>query len=416
MKPLLISTSDLKGGAARAAYRLHQGLQKINVRSQMLVQTQHSDQATVTGMNRAAGIGQARASLRITLDHLPLKQYSKRSESTLSVQWLPDRVKARVDRLDPDVINLHWVNGGFLQIETIAKFKQPVFWTLHDMWPFTGGCHYDQMCDRYTESCGACPQLGSHQAKDLSRRIWQRKAKAWKNTDLTVVALSSWLGQCAKSSALFKEKRVEIIPNGLDTELYRPIERQIARNLLKLPQDRQLVLFGSLKATGDKRKGFHLLQPALQELAKSGWKDQLELVIFGASQPDRAPEFGLKTHYLGTLNDDLSLALAYSAADVFVLPAVQENLANTVMEALACGTPCVAFDIGGMPDMIEHHQNGYLAQPYKIDDLAQGVIWVLEHSERHQKLCARAREKVNQEFTLGIQARRYEALFRGTDR
>ncbi|MEO1349019.1 MAG: glycosyltransferase family 4 protein [Cyanobacteria bacterium J06635_15] len=414
MKALLISTSDLKGGAARAAYRLHQGLQKINVASQMLVQNQHSDQATVIGMNRAAGIGQARSSLRITLDHLPLKQYSKRSDSTLSVQWLPDRVKARVDRLNPDIINLHWVNGGFLQIETIARFKQPVFWTLHDMWPFTGGCHYDQMCDRYTETCGACPQLGSHKQNDLSQRIWKRKAKAWGNTNLTVVALSSWLAKCAKSSALFKEKRVEIIPNGLDTNLYRPIERQIARNLLRLPQDRQLVLFGALKATGDKRKGFHLLQPALQELAKSGWRDQLELVIFGASQSDSSPEFGLKTHYLDTLNDDLSLALAYSAADVFVLPSVQENLANTVMEALACGTPCVAFDIGGMPDMIEHHQNGYLAQPYKIDDLAQGVTWVLENPERHQKLSDRAREKVDQEFTLEIQARRYKALFEGS--
>jgi glycosyltransferase involved in cell wall biosynthesis len=178
-----------------------------------------------------------------------------------------------------------------------------------------------------------------------------------------------------------------------------------------LPQDKQLILFGSLKATGDKRKGFHLLQPALRDLSKSGWQDRLELVIFGASEPDNPPDFGLKAHYLGTFSDDLSLALVYSAADVFVLPSTQENLANTVMEAIACGTPCVAFNIGGMPDMIEHQKNGYLAQAYKNEDLAQGIAWVLENEERHQKLSHRACEKAQQEFTVEIQARRYLSIF-----
>jgi glycosyltransferase involved in cell wall biosynthesis len=279
------------------------------------------------------------------------------------------------------------------------------------MWAFTGGCHYSQDCERYTASCGACVQLGSSKDRDLSRWVWQRKAKAWKNLNLTIVALSSWLAKCANSSSLFKAQRVEIIPNGLDIEIYRPINRKVARELLKLPQDKQILVFGSLKATGDKRKGFYLLQPALQELSKSGWKDKLELVIFGASQPENPPEFGFKAHYLGTLSDDLSLALVYSAADVFVVPSTQENLANTVMEAISCGIPCVAFNIGGMPDMIEHQENGYLAQPYKIEDLAQGIVWVLENQERYQKLSHRARKKAEQEFTLEIQAQRYLSLF-----
>jgi glycosyltransferase involved in cell wall biosynthesis len=153
------------------------------------------------------------------------------------------------------------------------------------------------------------------------------------------------------------------------------------------------------------------LHPALQDLSKSGWQDRLELVIFGASEPENPPDFGFKAHYLGTLSDDLSLALVYSAADVFVLPSTQENLANTVMEAIACGTPCVTFNIGGMPDMIEHQKNGYLAQPYKIEELAQGLAWVLESEERHQKLSHRAREKAEQEFTWEIQSRRYLSLF-----
>ena len=410
MKVLQLSTSDINGGAARAAYRLHQGLQNMGVTSQMLVQSKSSNEESVAApkTNLSEGI----VKTRVTFDYLPLKLYPQRQGTTFSPQWLPDTVSSRVAQLAPDIINPHWINQGFVQIETLAKLQRPLVWTLHDMWAFTGGCHYSQDCDHYTATCGACPQLGSSKDWDLSRWIWQRKSKAWKHLNLTIVTPSQWLGKCASSSSLFKSLRVEIIPNGIDIELYKPIHRQVARELLKLPQDKQIILFGSLRATGDKRKGFHLLQPALQELSQSGWKDKLELVIFGASQPENPPELGFEAHYLGTLSDDLSLAIIYSAADVFVLPSTQENLPNTLMEALACGTPCVAFNIGGMPDMIEHKKNGYLAQPYKIEDLAQGIAWVLENKERHQKLSYHAREKVEQEFTLEIQASRYVSIFR----
>jgi glycosyltransferase involved in cell wall biosynthesis len=410
MNVLLLSTSDITGGAARAAYRLHQGLQSLDVDSQMLVQYKSSDDKTVTAPSTRLGEGTAR--MRVAFDALPLKFYRQRDDTTFSLQWLPNGIARKVIQSEPDVINLHWTGEAFIQVETIAKFNRPLVWSLHDMWAFTGGCHYSQDCDRYTASCGTCPQLHSSKNRDLSRWVWQRKAKAWRNLNLTIVALSSWLAKCARSSSLFKDLRVELIPNGIDTTKYRAIERQVARELLRLPQDKQLVLFGSLKVTSDKRKGFHLLQSALQDLSKSGWYDELELVIFGASQPANPPDFGFKTHYLGTLSDDLSLALVYSAADVFVLPSTQENLANTVMEAIACGIPCVAFNIGGMPDMIEHQKNGYLAQPYKIEDLAQGIAWVLENEERHQKLSHRSREKVEQEFTLELQAYRYLSLFK----
>jgi glycosyltransferase involved in cell wall biosynthesis len=410
MKVLLLNTSDAENGSARAAYRLHRGLQSIGVTSQMLVQSKSTNEPTVTAPKTNLSVGIART--KISFDALPLKVYPQRQDTTFSLQWTPDRVRPKVAKVNPDVINLHWVNSGYVQIETVAKFKQPIVWTLHDMWAFTGGCHYSQDCDRYTAACGACPQLDSSKDWDLSRWVWQRKIKAWRNINLTVVALSSWLANCASSSSLFKDVRIELIPNGLDIQRYRPINRQVARELLNLPHNKQLVLFGSLKATTDKRKGFHLLQSALQDLSKSGWKDKLELVVFGASEPENLPDFGFKAHYLGTFSDDLSLALIYSAADIFVLPSTQENLANTVMEALACGTPCVAFSIGGMPDMIEHQKNGYLAQPYKIEDLAQGVAWVLENEERHQKIGKRAREKAEQEFTLESQAHRYLSLFK----
>jgi glycosyltransferase involved in cell wall biosynthesis len=420
MKVLLLNHSDINGGAARAAYRLHQGLQRMNAHCHMLVQTKHSDAQKVIGSPATSGIGKVIAGLKLTLDPLPLKFYSKRDRSLYSLQWLPDNLASKVAQLEPDVVNLHWINAGYLQIETLAKLNKPIVWTLHDMWAFTGGCHYNQDCQRYTVSCGACPQLGSKRDWDLSRWVWQRKAKTWKNLNITVVTPSVWLAKCARESSLFGDRRVEVIPYGLDLDKYRPINKKVARDLLGLPQNKQLILFLSLGATSDKRKGFHLLQPALQELSQAGWQEKLEIMVVGASRPEKPPELGFNSYYLGTLSDDLTLALAYSAANVFIAPSLQDNLPNTVLEAIACGTPCVAFNIGGMPDTIEHQHNGYLAQPYKIEDLARGIAWVLENEERHQKLSHRSREKADQEFALEIQARSYLSLFseilEGSDR
>lgn len=410
MKALILSTYDTIGGAPRATYRLHQGLKQIGIDSQMLVQTKQSDDKTVIGKSSTSGRGRVVTGSRLILEQLPLKFFSRNNNSFYSLQWLPDNVAAKVALLEPDIINLHWFFSYF-QIETVAKLNKPIVFTLHDMWAFTGGCYYNQNCDRYTTSCGACPQLDSSTNCDFSRWVWQRKAKAWKDLNITVVTPSIWLAKCAGESSLFTDTRIEVIPYGLDTNIYKPIDKQIARKLLGLPEDKQLILFLSLAATSDHRKGFHLLQPALHKLSQAGVQDQIELLVVGASRPEKAVEFGFKSHYLGTLNDDLTLALAYSAADVFVAPSVQDNLPNTVMEALACGTPSVAFNIGGMPDMIEHRQNGYLAQAYQIEDLAQGITWVIENEARHQKLSHRAREKAEQEFTLSIQANRYSSLF-----
>jgi len=409
MKALLLCQSDIEGGAPRAGYRLHQGLQAIGESSQMLVQNKLSDDRDVIGPRTQ--LEKKITNFRETFDAWPVKFYKQRQNTSFWPQWFPDTINGKVAQIDPDIINLHWICKGYLQIETIAKFNKPLVWTLHDMWAFTGGCNYNQECDRYTNSCGACPQLKSNSNWDLSRWIWQRKAKAWQKLKLTIVTPSQWLAKCAKASSLFKDLRIEVIPYGLDTERYKPVDKYTARELLNLPQDKQLILFGAMSATSDRRKGFHILQPALQNLSKSGWHEQIELVVFGASGSSDRTDLGFKSHYLGKLGDDIALALVYAAADVFVAPSIQDNLPNTIMEAIATGTPCVAFNIGGMPDMIEHQQNGYLAQAYEIEDLAQGIAWVLENKERHQKLSRRAREKAEQEFTLELQARRYLSLF-----
>ena len=403
-KILHLSTTDIEGGAARAAYRLHQGLQSIGVTSHLLVRAKFSAEKNIIPEKTIL------TKLGPPTSGFPLQLYPQRDRAMFSPQWFPDAIAPKVAQLNPDIINLHWICNGFLQIETLAKFDKPLLWTLHDMWPFTGGCHYSQKCDRYRESCGACPHLKSKSNWDLSRWVWQRKAKAWKNLDLTIVSPSLWLAKRARASSLFQNLRVEVIANGIDIQKYKPIKRQVARELLNLPQDKQLILFSSM-SPGDRRKGFHLLQPALQNLSKAGWQDKIELIILGASQPDHQVDLGFNNNYLGCFSDDISLSLVYAAADVFVAPSIQDNLPNTVMEAIACGTPCVAFDIGGMPEMIEHQKSGYLAQPFKIEDLALGIAWVLENKARHQKLSHRAREKAEQEFALEIQASRYLSLF-----
>jgi glycosyltransferase involved in cell wall biosynthesis len=413
MKVLLLSSSDIGGGAARSAYRLHQGLQDINVDTEMLVQSKSSDDFKVIAQNTKLEKGFAK--LRPTIDALPLQFYPQRDRTVFSPQWLPSSLVTKVAQACPEVINLHWICNGFLPIDAVRKFKQPLVWTLHDMWAFTGGCHYSYDCNRYLNSCGTCPQLHSKNEWDLSRWTWQRKKKNWQELNPHIVTPSNWLATCARASSLFASSSIEVIPYGLNLEVYKPIEKQFARRLLNLPSNIKLVLFGAMSATSDRRKGFHLLQPALQKLSQTvsqqQWQDQLEIVIMGASQPITPLDLGFKSRYLGKLSDDLALALVYSAADMFVAPSTQDNLANTVLEAIACGLPVVAFDIGGMSDMIEHRLNGYLAKPFDTDDLAMGISWILEDSDRLQKLSHRAREKAEQEFSQELQAKRYLSLF-----
>lgn len=410
MKTLLINTSDADGGAARATVRLLHGLRDVGSEAHMLVQSKRGDNAYV---HTPKGTPEKILSLlRPMLDSVPLRLYRQRNRSVpFSPAILPRGLGSLLAGIKPDVVHLHWIGSGMLQLEELKHAQTPLVWTMHDMWPFTGGCHYDQECGRYQESCGRCPILNSSRNRDLSHRIWKRKQKAWQDLNLTFIAPSRWLAQCATSSSLFANFRTEVIPNGIDLAVYKPFPKELARSLLGLPQNKHLILFGAFGSTVDPRKGFQHLQKALLSLASNGWGARSEVMIFGASRPETAPDLGMPSHFMGRLHDDLSLSLMYSAADVFVAPSQQENLANTVMEALACGTPAVAFDIGGMRDLIEHEQNGYLAKPFLADDLAKGISWVLNSNNLWHHLSTTARQKCEQNFDLRVVARRHLALY-----
>lgn len=375
MKILHVNTHDIQGGAARAAYRLHQALLTKGVDSQMLVQYKVSDDYAVIYLD--SGLQKIRAKFSPTLDAIPLKRYPSRTKTLFSTAWIPLSGTAEtINRINPDIVHLHWICGGMISIEELAKINAPIVWSLHDMWAFTGGCHYDEECRAYQTGCGNCKVLQSSKSNDLSKKIFKRKQTVFASIKnrLTIIGLSRWLKTCAEQSQLFQDTKVINLPNPLNTQSFSPIDKKIVRELLKLPQDKKLVLFGAMSATADPRKGFRELSQALEKLPKD-----IELVVFGSSKPKTPQGFLQNAHYLGYLHDDMSLRVLYSAADVMVVPSLQENLSNAIMESLACGTPVVAFAIGGNSDMIDHQQNGYLAQPFDPEDLARGIEWVLNH-------------------------------------
>jgi len=287
-------------------------------------------------------------------------------------------------------VHLHWIGDNFLPIGQLAQIQAPIVWSLQDMWAFTGGCHYSSLaCERYRSGCGHCPQLQQGAAADISAGINQRKRRAWAASDLTIIAISRWLGDCARQSLILKDKRIEVIGNAIDTSIFKPLDKAAARQAFNLPRDKKLLLFGAVGGTSDPRKGFAYLQEALEGITK---KDGLELVLFGADSPPASP-LSLPCHSVGRLEDEVSLSLLYSACDVYALPSLQEGLGYTMMEALACGSPGLTFAGSGTADLVKHQQNGYVARLRDSADLRRGLEWILaqdwSRAELHQAIRAR---------------------------
>jgi glycosyltransferase involved in cell wall biosynthesis len=311
------------------------------------------------------------------------------------------------------LIHLHWISGGFLRIESLSKIKLPLAWTLHDSWAFTGGCHIPFECNHYQKDCGYCPTLQSETQRDLSARILARKTKFWKNMDITLVTPSRWLADCAKSSSVFHNKTIQVIPHGLDLDRFKPVDKQFARSVLSLSPLKKLILFGAQHVTRDKNKGEQQFKEALQILSYKRSCDNIEVIIFGASEPPESQDLGFPVHYMGYLWDDISIALLYGACDVMVVPSRQEAFGQTASEAMACGCPVVAFGTSGLLDIIDHKKNGYLAAPFDSTDLASGISWVLGDSQRQKQLAQEARGKAIREFDVQIMAKRYLKLYEG---
>jgi glycosyltransferase involved in cell wall biosynthesis len=347
--------------------------------------------------------------LRFLIDNIPVGLYKDRVKTLFSPSWLGfDNIVDKINKLNPDIVHLHWICGGMMRIEDISHIKAPIVWSLHDMWAFTGGCHYSEECTGYEKECGNCKVLGSEKENDLSRRVFNRKQKSFtQKKDMTIVGLSNWLNNTSRNSALLKDKKHINLPNPIDTSIFKPFDKEKSRELWNLPKNKKLVLYGAMGAISDPRKGFEELSNAMKKLEG----DDIEFVVFGSSEPKESQNFGFKTHYLGGLVDDVSLVTLYSAVDVMIVPSLQENLSNAIMEGLSCGTPVVGFGIGGNSDMIIHKENGYLAKAFNTADLKDGIEWIL-NNEKYDELCINARGKITREFDSVLVAKKYIEFYR----
>jgi glycosyltransferase involved in cell wall biosynthesis len=405
MKIVIVSSSDLYGGASRAAYRLHVSLLKNSINSTMIVQKKVSDDYSVIGSKTR--LGALVNSLRPAMDHIIMK-FTK-TKTLFSTSYLPfSSIVNKINALNPDIVHLHWVLGGTINIDDLSKINAPIVWNCQDMWPFTGGCHYDNNCNRYKNNCGKCKILESNKENDLSRIVFNRKKKVYsKIENLTVVGVSNWITQCAKNSKLFSGRNIINLPNCFDTNLFKPINKDIVKDIFNIPKNKRVILFGAMNSLSDPRKGAKELFNAIDNLEV----ENTIFVIAGCSKP-KIP-LGLKypTYFIPPLNDEVSLPLMYNIADVMIVPSLQENLANSIIESLSCGVPVVAFDIGGNKDMIEHKYNGYLAKKLDSSDMANGIQWVLNHKD-YNSISNNSRKIVLENFDSNIVSKRYIDLYK----
>ncbi len=366
----------------------------------MVVQEKRGDDATIVGPSNRAELYAGK--LRSWLNEIPVRIYPKKNNESFSASfWGADFVH-RIRSFSPDIINLHWATNGFFSIDHLRKLTGPGFppivWTVHDAWAFTGGCHYPGDCLAFKTGCGTCPVLDSNHRWDLSRKIWNSKKKSWNGINFHFISPSNWLAKSLQDAPLTRNFPVSVIGNAIDTTIYRPYNRNFARGLFNLPVDRTLLLFGSVNALSDPRKGFDLLEKTLRALILQN-PEKTELVVFGNASGAVVNVAGFKTHYMGRLEDDISLAALYSAADLLILPSRADNLPNVILEAMACGVPVAAFRTGGIPDLIDHNKNGILAERFNIEELARGVGMLITDTETRLSMGRNAREIVEKCFS-----------------
>ena len=389
MKVTLLSYEDGGGGAGRAAYKLHRALREIGVDSRLQVRTKRTDSPTV--MITKSLVRKAIGKLSAPLVPRLMRLQRSANQGLHSPAWFSSGIVDELNHSDADVLQLNFI-CGLLSIEEIGRLEKPLVWRLSDMWAFSGTEHYgdDGPAARWRTGYRADDRPASDGGPDIDRWAWGRKRRAWKRP-IHIIAPSRWLAGCVRESALMHDWPVTVIPTALDVKQFQPWPKQTARAVLGLPEDVPLVLFGALSGGTDPRKGREFLQAALAKLASR--IPAVHGVIFGQSEPAHPPRLGVPLHWMGHLHDDATLALLYSAADVMVIPSRQDNLPQTGIESQSCGCPVVTFDCSGLPDVVEDRQTGYLAKPFEVDDLANGIAWVLADRGRQETLSRRSRER-----------------------
>ncbi len=396
MKVVVCNTHENKGGAAKAAKRISQSLSLNNVQNEFFALEGNSIIKNTGFFLKRTKFFWSR------LEQYPKLFHSNNFSAPFSVSKYSLGYRKYLERLNPDIINLHYINCGLFSVRDVGFFKKPVVWTLHDSWAFTGGCHLPLDCKKYRECCGNCPVLNIKKENDLSRNVWELKKENWKNLNLTIVTPSKWMAQCVKKSSLFKGLRVEVIPNPLDTDVFKKVDRGEAREKLGLDLEKKYILFGAVDAIKDKNKGFEFLKEALEKMKIKG----VELLVFGSKRKEKL-NLNIPVKDLGFVENEKDLAIMYSAADLTALPSISENFPNIAIESLSCGTPICGFEIDGLKEIVLHEKLGSLAKKYKSGDLAKKLEEILSRDTDRVFLSRYVQKNFNS-FRIG---KEYKELF-----
>ena len=412
MKVLLINTSEHTGGAAVAASRLMGALQQNGVQAKMLVRDRSTSNPNVVSLPQSWKLKAKFIAERLVI--WMHNHFKKENLFAVDIANIGTDITHFPEFKEADVIHLHWVNQGFLSLGNLQRIfasGKPIVWTMHDMWPCTGICHHARTCTSYHTHCHHCMYLYKGGSNDLSTRTFERKKIIYKHAQLTFVTCSNWLKAEAEKSDLLIDKRIVSIPNPLNTALFHPSSKEEAREKLGLPAKRRLILFGSVKIT-DKRKGFDYLVEACRLLASQHpeLKEEIGVVVFGHNSEELKPLLPFEVFPLNYIAEEREMVNVYNAVDLYVTPSLEENLPNTIMEAMACGVPCLGFQIGGIPEMIDHLRNGYVATYRSANDFAKGIYWILKESD-YLSLYTEAVHKVETHYSEGNVAQKYIDLY-----
>ncbi len=412
MKILHLSTDDFSGGASRAAYRLHTALLQNGIDSTMRVLShQTANVKVISGRGPRTFMQKVKGRINKKLFEFAERNWKTDNLVLHSFGQVSAGIVDEINSSDVDVVNLHWVIN-LLSIEDIGKINKPIVWTLHDMWAFCGGEHYvnDDEASRFRVGYLPDNRPVGESGPDLNRESWESKKKHWANQQFNIVTPGHWMADCAKESILFRDAPITVIPNPIEIDhLWHPVSRDFARSVLGLQPNKKYILSGS--AGGSPHlKGEDLLKQAMNKVAVNG-SDSFELLIFGQYQPAGHSDWPCKVHWLGPIRDDHVMSVVYSAADVMIVPSRQDNLPNTAVEAHACGVPVVAFNIGGLPDIVEHQKSGWLAPAFDTDDLAEGISWVLSSQERRDQLSVAARSLAQKRFSTKVVVQQYMHVY-----
>ena len=418
MRVLIVNTSERTGGAAVAAHRLMDALNNHGIKATMLVGDRTGGTPQTSSLTVVSLKGRWRQQWHFLWERLVIFLHLHLRKKHLFELDIAnagtDITRLRVFQ-EADVIHLHWINQGLLSLDGIRKILRsgkPVVWTMHDIWPATSICHLTLGCDKFKTACHHCKYLpGGGSAGDLSARVWHRKKNTLKGQSVTFVACSRWLEGEARQSALLTEQKITNIPNPIDTYIYKVGDKKEARQHLGLPQDKQILLFVSQRVT-NRNKGMDYLIEACQLLVKNypDMQGQTGIAILGGHAEEVSGLLPFETYPLGYVSDERHIAEIYNAADVFVLPSLSENLPNTIMEAMACGVPCVGFKVGGIPEEIDHQKNGYVAAYRDAQDLARGLRWILAEAD-YEALSRAAVTKVKRCYSQQSVALRYTEVY-----